>query len=137
MVLAGVRASATNDGHVFADPRHKTALWFGGVDDLWKLGKPVGHGGPWKGTTVKAGQPSDPYLMTGYDKKTLMLTADTDTTVTVEIDFDHQSGWHRYKRIDLQAKAKINYEFPTAFSAHWIRFTTSKDCTATAQLTYE
>src|SRR5690606_33963169 len=97
LVLAGVKPGATNDGHVFADEEQKTALWFGGVDDLWKLGKPVGNGGPWKDTAVKAGQQSDPFLMTGYDRKTLTLSADTETTVTVEIDFDHQSGWHRYK----------------------------------------
>ena len=47
----------------------KLGLWFGAIDDLWKLGKPVGVGGPWKHTAVKAGKPSDAYLMTGYDKK--------------------------------------------------------------------
>lgn len=137
LVLAGVSPGAANDGHVFADDNHKTALWFGGVDDLWKLGKPVGHGGPWKDTAVKAGQPSDPFLMTGYDRKTLTLSADTETTVTVEIDFDHQSGWHRYKTFDLRPNQPEVYVFPPAFSAHWIRFVASDNCTATAQLRYE
>jgi hypothetical protein len=137
LVLAGVSPEATNDGHVFADAKQKMALWFGGVDDLWKLGKPVGQGGPWKGTAVKGGQPSDPFLMTGYDRKTLTLSADTATTITVEIDIDHQSGWHRYTTFQLRPNQPELYVFPPAFSAHWVRFIASDDCTATAQLRYE
>lgn len=137
LVLSGVRQGAANDGHVFADAENNVALWFGGVDDLWKLGKPRGHGGPWKDTPVKALEPSDPYLMTGYDKKRVTLSADRDTAITMEVDFDHQSGWHAYKVVTLQADAPVTYEFPASFSAHWIRFIASNDCEATAQMTYQ
>ena len=136
LVLAGVRRGAPDGEHVFADPKQRTGLWFGAIDDLWKLGKPVGRGGPWKRTAVKAGEPSDPYLMTGYDQKTLTLSADRDTTVAIEIDIDHQSGWHRYRTVDLAAGERKTIEFPEAFSAHWIRFAADRDCTATAQLVY-
>ncbi len=137
LVLAGVRADAADDGHVFASPKHHIGLWFGGVDDLWKLGKPVGQGGPWKDTQVKARRPSDAYLMTGYDKKQLTLSADAQVAVTVEIDFDHQSGWHKYRTFKLQAGETISFDFPPGFSAHWIRFSSDRDCTATAQLIYD
>ena len=30
-------------------------LWCGGIDDLWKFGKPVGRGGPWCHTAVTTG----------------------------------------------------------------------------------
>jgi hypothetical protein len=112
-------------------------LWFGGIDDLWKLGKPRGRGGPWFATAMKAGEYSDPYLMTGYDRKTLSLLADSKTTITVEVDFDHQSGWHRYGEFHLDAGTLLKHEFPEGFSAHWIRFRSDRDCKATAQLTYE
>ena len=49
------------------------ALKIGVADDLWGLGKPVGVGGPWKETAVKAGVPSDAYLMNGFDRKALVL----------------------------------------------------------------
>ncbi|MEE8452844.1 MAG: hypothetical protein V3R99_13045 [Thermoguttaceae bacterium] len=136
LVLAGIHPAATNDDHVVGDPAKKTALWFGGVDDLWRLGKPVGQGGPWYETAVKAGQPSDPYLMTGYDKKTLTLSVDRDVIVTIEVDVDHQSGWKRYGRFPLSAGKESIHEFPVGFSAHWIRFITDHDCTATARLVY-
>ena len=50
------------------------SVWVGAVDDLWSLGRPRGEGGPWKDAAVKAGEPSDPYLMTGYEKKSLTLS---------------------------------------------------------------
>jgi hypothetical protein len=52
------------------------------VDDLWKLGKAVGRGGPWLLAAVKPGEPSDPYLMTGYDRKTIRLAHDASEPVT-------------------------------------------------------
>jgi hypothetical protein len=137
LVLAGVRLDAKSDGHVFTDGENDAALWFGGIDDLWKLGKPVGQGGPWKDSAVKAGQPSDPYLMTGYDRKTLTLQADRDVMVTIEVDVDHQSGCRNYRTVSLTAGEAWNYEFPASFSAHWVRFKADADCVATAWLIYE
>jgi len=137
LVLAGVSPNAAEDGHVFTEADGTAALWFGGVDDLWKLGKPVGRGGPWKNTAIGAGEHSDPYLMTGYDRKTLSLSADRDVTISVEVDFDHQSGWHTFRRFAVKAGETVSYCFPAGFSAHWIRTIADADCTATAWLVYE
>ncbi len=137
LVLAGVNLDAKEDGHLFKSQDGTTGLWFGAIDDLWKLGKAVGVGGPWKDSAVMANAPSDAYLMTGYDNKTLELTADADVTITVEVDFDHQSGWHHFKSFALKADQTEIYVFPEAYSAHWVRVTAGKDCTATAWLTYE
>lgn len=63
-------------------------VWLGAVDELWKMGKTVGHGGPWKDRSAKAGVPSDPYLMTGYYEKSLILLhkSDEDVIISVEVD---------------------------------------------------
>lgn len=37
---------------------------------IW-FGKPKGWGGPWRAAALKAGEASDPFLMTGFDKKVL------------------------------------------------------------------
>ncbi|MBM4093547.1 MAG: hypothetical protein FJ276_29685 [Planctomycetes bacterium] len=137
LVLSGVRTGAESDGHVFASAKGTEALWFGGIDDLWKLGKPVGRGGPWKNASVRAGEPSDAYLMTGYDKKTLELTADRDATIRIEVDFDHQTGWHLYESVRLPADRKVTHVFPEGFSAHWVRLTADTDCVATADFVYQ
>ena len=137
LVMGGLKPGAQSSEHVYLSKDGGASLWLGGIDDLWKLGKPVGGGGPWKDTKVKKGEPSDPYLMTGYDQKTLNLSADTDCTITAEIDFDHWTGFHPLQTFNLRAGEKLTYQFPDGMAAHWIRFRSDKDTTATAQLVYQ
>jgi hypothetical protein len=139
LVLAGVRANATNDGHVFADVENKTALWFGGIDDLWKLGKPVGHGGPWKNSDVQANNPSDPFLMTGYDQKSLELSHRSSTSVTfkLQVDIDGSGLWVDYREFPVAAGKTVAYQFPTGFSACWVRAISDQATNATLTFTYK
>ena len=137
LVLAGTKSRSTPSARIFKSPDEETALWFGGIDELWKFGKPVGVGGPWNNTLVKAGASSDPYLMTGYDKKTLILESDKNCSITAEIDIDHWSGFHSYKTFDLEAGKKITFKFPIGFAAHWVRFKSSVEVKASAQLIYQ
>ncbi len=137
LVLSGLKADADESAHVYKSKDGKTSLWFGAIDDLWKFGKPVGVGGPWKNTAVKAGIASDPYLMTGYDKKTLELSADKDCVITVEVDIDHWTGFHKYKSFKVKVGEKLTYEFPEGFAAHWVRVKADKDVNATAWFIYD
>ena len=137
LVLAGLKSNTSPSSRIFNSPDGKTSLWLGGIDELWDFGKPVGVGGPWKNTKVKANEPSDPYLMTGYDQKTLILESDKDCTITAEIDIDHWTGFHPYKTFSLKAGKKKTFQFPDEFAAHWIRFKSNKEIKSTAQLIYE
>jgi len=139
LAIAGTCARAAEDGHYFASTDGRVGLWFGDVDDLWKMGKPRGRGGPWLDTPATAGLPSDPYLMTGYDQKTLSLSHDAGETVrfTVEVDFVRNGKWCTYDAIEVPAGRTVTHEFPNGYSAHWVRVTAHRDCTATAQFVYE
>jgi hypothetical protein len=139
LVLAGTRANAKPDGHYFGTGDGRAGLWFGDVDDLWKMGKPRGHGGPWLKTAIKANTGSDPYLMTGYDKKSVVLSHDLKEAVrfTIEVDFTGDGSFHDYKAIAVSPGKTVTYEFPTGYSARWVRLKSDKDCTATAQFDYE
>lgn len=139
LVLAGVRGDAKASEHIFVDAKQDVALWFGGVDDLWKLGKPVGRGGPWKATKVRGGVPSDPYLMKGYDKKSLQLSHASSHPITfhVEVDLTGNGHWHRYRSFDVGRGEEFEHRFSDAFQAAWVRTVSDEDVTATAQLTYQ
>ncbi len=113
-----------------------TNLVVGVADDLWKLGAPVGVGGPWKDTSVAADEPSDAYLMNGFDRKTLMLKADADTKITLEADIDGCGTWMVVDAYAVKAGEMRTVGLPRAFSAYWVRVCADKDCTATAQLLY-
>ncbi len=114
----------------------QSGLWFGSIDDLWQKGKPSGWGGPWWQTEVKAGETSDPFLMTGFDKKVVHLSHDSPNPVEfkIEVDFLGNGTWKEYDRITVDDYH--HHEFPDGFSAHWVRITPSQDCRATAQFFY-
>ena len=138
LVMSGVTADAKGE-HIVRSDDGWCALWVGSVDDLWQFGKPHGIGGPWKQTAVKSGQPSDPYLMTGYDRKALKLAHDSATPVLfhVEVDITGTGEWVTYQRFAVAPGQTLEHHFPEAFSAYWMRVTADHDCQATAQLCYE
>ena len=113
-------------------------FWFGHVDELFGWGKPTGWGAVWKDTPVTADAPSDPFLMTGFDKKTLHLKHDSKTSVTfrIEVDFLGDRSWQTFKTIRVAAREYKPFIFPDGYSAHWVRIKTNKPCSATAQFFY-
>ncbi|MCG8649441.1 MAG: sulfatase, partial [Pirellulales bacterium] len=138
LVLAGARPDAAGDGHVFADDDGQVALWFGGIDDLWKLGKPIGDGGPWLDSQAKAGVPSDPYLMTGYDKKSVRMShqSSQNVTFTLQVDIDGTGLWCDYRSFQVEAGQEVAEEFPEGFSACWVRVVCDQDTTASCLFRY-
>lgn len=119
-----------------AEPQ--SGIWMGKTDDLWQFGKPQGWGGPWWEDEVVADEPSDPYLMTGFDKKVLHLSHGSKETVTfaVEVDFLGNGRWHKLAGVEVAGGGYQPYVFPTGYSAHWMRVRADKPCRATAQLHY-
>ncbi|HVJ86750.1 MAG TPA: hypothetical protein VM452_13955 [Caulifigura sp.] len=136
-VMSG-RQDGFSDRNPTGVPTMRRSLWFGAIDDLWKFGKPRGHGGPWRKSKVIAGDPSDPYLMTGYDKKDLVLfqRGADEVAMTVEVDFTGNGDWTAYQTFKVGAEP-VRHSFPDAFAAYWVRVVADKDCTATALLKYE
>jgi hypothetical protein len=116
----------------------QSTLWFGKPDDLWQWGKPSGWGGVWWKEPVEGREPSDPFLMTGFDHKVLHLTHDApqDVYFSVEVDFLGDGTWHPYESILVMPGDYMHHEFPAGFSAHWVRVTASRDCRATAYFAY-
>ena len=137
LVLGADNASPHGGANVLCG-EPQSGLWFGKTDDLWQFGKPAGWGGPWWQTDVKAGEPSDPFLMTGFDKKVLHLAQESEemVTFTVEVDFLGHGSWHAYGDFAVSPGGYGHHEFPDAFSAHWVRVTADGDCRASACFTY-
>lgn len=136
LIMTGLRKDAQG-GHIVRSTDGKAALWVGAVDDLWKLGKPRGEGGPWKDASVKAGAASDPYLFTGYDKRTLTLTTAAEAEITIEADVSGTGLWVAYKTLKVTPGTPVEHVFSEAFGAYWLRFTSNRDTQATAWLKYE
>jgi hypothetical protein len=136
-LCSGIDAKSASNEHVIRSDDGKAALWAGAIDDLWQFGKPRGKGGPWMKSVVKAGVPSDPYIMTAFDEKTLTLDADKDTMIVVEFDITGYGDWVNYTTLELKAGKTLSHTFPSDFAAYWVRVSSKNDCQASAQLTYE
>ena len=136
LFFTGLDAEAESE-HIFRSADGQAAVWAGVIDDLWKLGKPRGVGGPWKESKVKAGVPSDPYLMTAYDKKQVELSVRDAATVRLEVDVDGTGLWVPYKSFQLAAGGTESHTFPIGFSAYWVRAVSDADSVATVTFLYE
>jgi hypothetical protein len=139
LVLTGLDNDAKAGGHVVRSDDGKAAVWLGVIDDLWEMGKPVGHGGPWKDSAVKTNHPSDPYLIGFYHKRTLEISHDEDYPVKFKIEVEPigHGPWMLYKEVVVEPDVTFKYEFPESFQARWVRFVANKDCTATTWLKYK
>jgi hypothetical protein len=138
LVMTGINEEAEQGEHIIKSEDGNAAVWVGVIDDLWEMGKPTGHGGPWKNSKVQADIPSDPYLIGHYDKKTLELSHNLNRTVEfiIEIESIGHGPWMIYKKVTVGADVTFKYEFPRSFQARWIRFVANKDCKATTLLRY-
>ena len=68
--------------------------------------QPAGAASGGKTRSVWAGQTSDPYLMTGFDHKTLHLSNDSDSAVefVLEVDFLGNGKWKRYGQLSSRGE---------------------------------
>jgi len=149
LVLGGVRMAARGEARVIGGAASPAAagsatdaaptVWVGDIDELWKLPRPTGLGGPWHETTVAAGTPSDPYLMAGYDRKRLAVshTGREPVGVTIEVDPAGDGAWLTYATLTVPPGETARHEFPEGYSAHWVRLIADRPCTATATFAYE
>jgi hypothetical protein len=145
LVLGGNQVSSIFDNN-WITGESQSGLWLGKTDDLWQLGKPQGWGAVWLNEPVTTGQVSDPYLMTGYDKKTAHVTWDQGcvegpgTAIALDVDFAGNAGhvnnvgatqrWSFLAAIALAHDGQFDaadtvpsahYAFEPGFSAHWVR----------------
>jgi hypothetical protein len=137
VLSAGVGKTIANS-RIVRSADGQAALWLGVVDDLWQLARPRGDGGPWKDTIVRAGEPSDPYLMTGFAEKTLRIEHGGASTLRfqVEVDVAGTGQWMPYATLDVAPGRGAEHRFPAGFHAYWLRATTLADGRVTAQLSY-
>ncbi|MCC7495342.1 MAG: hypothetical protein IT204_23535 [Fimbriimonadaceae bacterium] len=138
LVLTGLRPGVRHS-RVVPTPDGRAGLWVGVADELWRLGKPRGVGGPWLDTPVRAGEPSDPYLLTGFDRRRVALRHDGRQAVrmALEVDLSGTGLWQVYRAPLVRPGQTWRHTLPAWFSAYWLRCRADQDVRATAQLVYD
>ncbi len=140
LLMSGIADPAPSGSpHLLHSSDGKATVWAGVVDDLWRMGKPRGYGGPWSNSPVSGKTPSDPYLMSGYDRKSVRLSHDGTVAVTmgIEIDLTGEGLWKRWKDVVVPPGQEVGERFPAGFEAYWVRLVADRSCRATASFRYE
>ncbi|RIW15135.1 hypothetical protein D0X99_11860 [Algoriphagus lacus] len=140
LVMTGVDSKeSTGNEHIITSTDGKLSIWAGAIDDLWKMGKPTGNGGPWVNSEIKSGEASDPYLFGFYDQKELKLSHASEEIVTFSIEFEPigHGPWMAWKEVEVKPGETVVIKFPDGLEARWIRFRTDRDCKATTWLSYQ
>lgn len=139
LILTGIAPEEGRENpHIIVSEDGKAAVWAGVIDDLWRLGKPTGKGGPWMESEVKAKVASDPYLIGFYDQRELTLSHKSENAIkiTVETDPTGNGDWMEYAVYNVEPGQLHHHQFPSSFHARWIRFTSDTDTNVTAWLEY-
>jgi hypothetical protein len=136
LLALGGNQTSPNDDNNSVGGQPQAGIWFGKTDDLWSWGKPQGWGGVWRRTGVKAGEPSEPFLMTGFDRKVLHVKSDKPAEFELQVDFMGGGEWSTYETLKTGAEGYRFHAFPAGFSAHWIRVVPKTTCTASAEFIY-
>ncbi len=138
LVLSGVNSKGQQE-NIIRSEDGQAAVWVGAIDDLWKLGKPTGKGGPLNNTKVKANEASDPYLFGFYDRRSMELSHNLKEAVDFKIQLDPSGNgeWFDYKIIKVLDKKSERFDFPSHVEARWLRIVVNKSCNASAILTYD
>lgn len=134
-VLCGVRTDAPESENLWV--QEPLRAWFGKTDDLWQLREPQGFGGPWLRSAVRAGEPSAPFLIYGFRRKSLRLGHNLGESVTFNVEVDptvSRRHWVKVASVVVPPGQGLVYELPVGLSAHWMRVAVDRTCLATAYL---
>jgi len=131
--------SKTSNAHLLRSSDGRIALWAGVIDDLWKLGRPVGKGGPWTKAQVQSGDTSDAYLFGGYDRRSLEIVNHgiTSLTIRMQVDATGDGVWFDGRSFEIKAGQRVGYQLPADLRGKWIRFRAESAGRVSTMLTYE
>jgi len=129
MGLLGIgRGENYPQGHRTGQPN--SGLTFVNEEDLWSWGEPRGYGAVWRNTSVGAGETSDPFLINGFDKKTIHLETDAATDYTIQVDPIGDGSFKDYDTVSFSGAGYDTYIMTG--DAIWCRIKSDKAVTATA-----
>jgi len=73
--------------------------------------------------------------MAGYDR--ISQASTEPVRVSVEADFTGAGAWAPFTTVSVPPGRLLEYEFPEAFGAYWLRLLSESDTMITAKLIYE
>jgi hypothetical protein len=125
-------------GQLTGPGQSQSNLWFLNPGQLDQLGPVTAAGSVWVHDSVKAGEPSDPFLFSGFARRGLHLAHTQPEPVTFTLETDPGDGaWKKLREITVPAHGYEWIDLSALAGAAWIRIRTDRDVAqATAAFHY-
>jgi acetyl esterase/lipase len=116
-------------GDLAAPGKSQSNLWFVDPPQLDRLGPLLGRGAVWLNDDVKAGSRSEPFLFSGFSKRSLILSHNTAKPVvfTLEVDVRGNGNWTKLREITVAPRGNKWIEFAPTESGAWVRLAVNRD----------
>ncbi len=120
-------------GKIAAPGKSQSNLWFVEPGRLDAFGPALGRGGVWLEDDVQAGVPSEPFLFSGFARRSLHLTHNSAEPVsfTIEVDARGDGAWKKLRHLVVPAHGSAWTDFTAADNGAWVRLTASRDAAKT------
>lgn len=120
-------------GRLAAPGKSQSNLWFVDPERLDTFGPALGRGAVWLLDDVNAGAPSEPFLFSGFAKRSLHLSHQSAEPVEFSLETDARGDgvWKPLRRIVVPARGSAWTEFTPAETGAWIRLTASRPAAKT------
>jgi hypothetical protein len=117
-------------GRIAGPGQSQSNLWFVEPGRLDRLGAPLGRGGVWVREDVRGGEPSEPFLFSGFEQRMLHLAHEsgTDGRFVLEVDRAGDGRWTVLRTVSVPARGYVPVIFDAVERGAWIRVTAERDC---------
>ncbi|HOX02513.1 MAG TPA: hypothetical protein P5555_09570 [Candidatus Paceibacterota bacterium] len=116
-------------GNLAGPGKSQSNLWFVEPSRLGSFGPALGRGAVWLKDDVKAGAASEPFLFSGFAKRSLHLAHRSAEPVTFHLEVDSQGDgkWTKLRDVSVPASGNVWLEFLSTETGAWLRLTSSRD----------
>lgn len=121
-------------GKVAGPAQSQSNLWFVEPEHIDNLGPALGRGAVWIDDAVAAETPSDPFLFSGFENRSVHLAHNSGDAVAFrfEVDVAGDGDWSALTEVSVPAAGYAWHCFNADQAGTWIRVSTDTDCQATA-----
>jgi hypothetical protein len=115
-------------GNITGPGQSQSNLWFLKPEQLDQFGPPAATGAVWMRDAVKASEPSDPFLFSGFAQRGLHLAHTHGDPVTFTLETNAGDGaWRKLRDITVPATGYSWTELEADKDAAWIRVRADRD----------
>ena len=116
-------------GNLAGPGKSQSNLWFVEPPRLDHLGPALGRGAVWLNDDVKADAASEPFLFSGFAKRSLLLVHGSAEPVSfrLEVDAKGDGKWTKFREVSVPAKGGVWVQFAPSETGAWLRLTPNHD----------